>query len=584
MRDIEVEVREMLERRARDIPETDQKFRDETNRLAPRATAPVRGEMARSSRTRALAGVGAAILVFGLVALLSINRDSTSQIDTAQSVVTEPERPSSTEPAPVTSNTTDPDPVDTAPLATFESVADQLPPGVNLANGPLVFAGRPGDDADAIAIAYLQDRLPDLPSDLAKAATDDVLTLYQWTIAADQGELFMTGALVVRIDEYEPGVVAATTNGVDLTGVERVADRIAGKIADSHDDLLVLDLFNIRGEILPSSPNPEGFNDGEDPIFGTAGAAGSGLLDFDIAAGPIPVVVRAQHVGGTWLSITEFTLETLEFETECGATPPVTVDVGEQLGNLQAGVAPQARAGQLVNQNVWHYPGETDAIEIRWPADPSLSERLSPQEFEGGPIGLLYNFEATSPSGAETKRGGQHVLGLVGESATEPCSVVQVSIYGSDAAVEWWADAILGEWSFGLPLSVADLDPAIGPEGSGGDADIPPERNEELVVRSESADSRTVVPLTGSCDGLPDAAPRSGPGNGTRFDTAQEALADFLARQRLDPPVPRGGYTEVIIDDDAVKYVIGETNPVVVIDAIRDDQGWAIETWSAAAC
>lgn len=174
-----------------------------------------------------------------------------------------------------------------------------------------------------------------------------------------------------------------------------------------------------------------------------------------------------------------------------------------------------------------------------------------------------------------------HVVLFLGGDAADPCSLVQVNVYGEDHVVEWWTNAISGEWGFGLPLSIADLDPAIGPDGSGGEA----ASSSELVVESISAVERPVVPLAGSCDGLPQAPPQTGSGLDASTAEPREALAAlFEAGVSADPPLPTSGYTEVVVDDTTISYVVGYDYPLVVVDLSHDGRGWNVEGWSAAAC
>jgi len=93
------------------------------------------------------------------------------------------------------------------------------------------------------------------------------------------------------------------------------------------------------------------------------------------------------------------------------------------------------------------------------------------------------------------------------------------------------------------------------------------------------------VAATGSCDGLPDAPPRTGTWTGAESDTPARALADFLASPRLaDPALPTGGYTEMITTDSTISYVVDVDDPLIVITVTQTEGGWTITEWSAAAC
>lgn len=273
------------------------------------------------------------------------------------------------------------------------------------------------------------------------------------------------------------------------------------------------------------------------------------------------------------------------FSQSCGDTPPVQIDVGSQLGPLQDGPAPQASVEPLVNQMVWHHPGPVNAIEIRWPADPERLASMAPDGLPPGEArgqGPLTGAEA----GARPGLSAGFVLGTVGPNdparTTDPCSVVELAIYGEPAAVEWWLTALQGEWSFGLPLTVADLDPAVGPDGSGGGRPTA----DKLVIGSERSARRPQVP-DGACDGRPGAPAHQGTGDGTASATAAAAFEAFVkaTAATTDPPLPTTGYTEVLIDDDTISYIVnGDRSPIVVVDLSRTSAGWTVDHWSASPC
>jgi hypothetical protein len=178
------------------------------------------------------------------------------------------------------------------------------------------------------------------------------------------------------------------------------------------------------------------------------------------------------------------------------------------------------------------------------------------------------------------------LIGLGGDP-NEPCDLLQLSVLGDPDTVEWWTTALSREWSAGLALSVADLDPATNPSSATGEVE-----STELVVAAIEDVAPADLPrvaATGSCDGLPDDPPRAGPGPDVGFGTAREALAGFVADEgrAQDPPLPDVGYTEYWSTggDDARSYVHGfDDTTVVVIDVERIDGSWQVARWEAAPC
>jgi hypothetical protein len=569
----------MLERRAADIEDTSASVPLPSLEAAPLGGDPevprLDGHRPRSLGMAIAATVAAGCL--GLAVVWAYGRGSTSSVDavgttTDGTSTTAAAASSGTEPAPDDGKPT----VDQEPGAALDAAIAMAPPGVDVTGGPMVYQGQFGTGAAQIAQGYLEDRMVGLTHELTEVETVGDNTLFRWE-ATNEDQLISSGSVVVRLGDDSRGVVLATTDGIEVPAAERSPDRVTAVVTDSTSDLLVADVTTLGGEIVPTAPDPDGFNDGGDPIFATAGSTNGDRLEIDVAVEPIPVVVRVQNIGGTGLSISEFALLPTSFPAECGSEPPLSIDVGELLGDLQAGPAAQATAAPLENQLVWHHAGELASIEIRWPADPDLVGGLAPELLVPGQAvntsrpGLIGGGEPAARSG--------HVVIVTGPT-TEGCSFVQISVLGDPAAVEWWGGALSAEWNLDYPLSVADLDPTAGPDGEPG-----PDES-ELVIETRQASERPTVPLTGTCDGLPDAPPKSGPGPGTASGTPVDALVDFLDRasnQDINPPA--GGYNEVVIDDDRISYaLLYQDSPYFVIDALRTADGWTIERWSSSAC
>lgn len=472
-----------------------------------------------------------------------------------------------------------------AAIVGLDDVLASIPPGVDPVGGPPIYRGSDRELPEATARDYLARRLPDLPFLLVQVEEMEPLAIYRWSV--DESGYQASGSVVVRQEAAGPVVTLATTDGIAVSSLERTADKLAALVLDDDPDhgLLAADVTTLGGAILGDPTTTDGAQRTGPTGFGSAGIAEGSPLSFEVTLAPVPVVVRIQRVGGTMLSITELVVEPTGFPRSCGDTPPVRIDVGSQLGPLEAGPAPQSSVEPLVNQAVWHYPGPVNTIEVRWPADPTrlallAPDGLLPDQIPGqGPL-------TGAANGAEPGLSAGYVLEPVGSAdragAADPCSVAQIAIYGDPAAVEWWQTALQGELSFGLPLTVADLDPALGPAGSDGAQPAP----EQLVIGSDRSTQRPQVP-DGACDGLPGAPARQGTGDGTVSATAEATLEAFLAATATttDPPLPTTGYTEVQIDATTISYVVtGDSSPIVVVDLSHTGAGWTVDRWAASPC
>ncbi len=476
------------------------------------------------------------------------------------------------------------------------TVLASLSAGVDPVAGPLVFIGGFDDGPRQVALDYLSQRMPDLSPEVVELETtpadqllgptnsDVLLTLVRWRYQEPDGPI--SGSLVIRSGFPRPGVVAAIADAVDVVEVDRSLERIRVVVTNRANDLLLADVTTIDGAVVAGAPFPDGLDDGVEPAIGTAGSTDAERLEIDFELESTPVIVRLQHLGGTWLSVTEFGVASAGFDAPCGSIPPVSIEVGEHLGDLRDGAAPRSQRPALINQSVWHHAGDLAEIEIRWPADPVLTSRLA----DGEPTSdLLLGFSPPVEGAYDAslpEESMQHLVGRLEWRGADRCSLVEISLYGRSSVVGWWSTALSGAWSFGLPLSVADLDPVLGPLG------LDPEQEAasgegELVIGSAEVAALPAVAETGSCDGLPDAPPDRGPGSkGQAHDEAVSALDDFVSSgPRADPPLPTDGYTELIRGGEVIGYVHGSVDdPLVVVTLTRSGNDWRVDGWSAAPC
>lgn len=264
----EDQVREMLSDRAADIP--DRPRRD----VLPITT--VRPEMpAGRSRRRVHIAVAAATVFAGLTAGLVLRPDDSS--DVSMVPADSPDQPIG------------------------------LPSTFDIATAPVIFWA--SGDADEVVGAYLRARFPDYPSPgvaAGRATIDGTEAVATWSIVGENSTPY-GGAIVLRSDDGAWGVVAATTDGVNLTDLAYDGQRVHGRVIYSGIDLLAVDVTDLVGEPAEGAPRPNGYP-GAEYRFGTAGDSDTGSLNLNIAAIDETVIVRAQYVGGTLLSIAEIAL------------------------------------------------------------------------------------------------------------------------------------------------------------------------------------------------------------------------------------------------------------------------------------
>lgn len=182
-----------------------------------------------------------------------------------------------------------------------------LPPAFDPLTAEPVFSA--AGSADAVADAYMRDRFPDHPNPgitLEPARFRGRRAYANWS-TADNGQPIATGLLALRESGDGWSVVAASTNGVDLSAVEVTDGRLAGRITTDHTNSLFADVLQPDDRPAAGSPRPDG-QPGAAYRFGTAGGPGDGSLEIDVAVEPGSAVLRVNLVGGTILSVSEIRL------------------------------------------------------------------------------------------------------------------------------------------------------------------------------------------------------------------------------------------------------------------------------------
>lgn len=167
-----------------------------------------------------------------------------------------------------------------------------LPAGFDVRTASPVFV----DDGEAadVADAYLRDRFPDHPEpgvSLGAPVVDGPLVRVRWSTRSDtEGELG-AGDIVLRQVDGAWGVVAATTDDVDLSGLGYDGERVAGAVTTAAGQPLFAEVRDWRGDFVHRAPDRFG------------GAVGE--LEIDVRHPLAPTTVRVLQVGGTVLSVAE---------------------------------------------------------------------------------------------------------------------------------------------------------------------------------------------------------------------------------------------------------------------------------------
>lgn len=186
------------------------------------------------------------------------------------------------------------------------TVAD-APPGPAAASSPLPngfdpntaspFFANDGQAAD-VAVAYLRARFPDYPRPgvaVEPAAIAGLLARVRWSTSGESEGVLASGDLFLRQVDGRWGVVAATTDDVDLSDLAYDGERVRGIVRTSSDESLFAEVRDWRGDFVRHAQ--ERFGGGVDE------------LEIDVRNPLAPATVRVLQVGGTVLSIAEIRFE-----------------------------------------------------------------------------------------------------------------------------------------------------------------------------------------------------------------------------------------------------------------------------------
>lgn len=566
----EQDVRDMLQRRANDVEG---------------APACAVGRSVRPPRGRRLAAAAIVLAVVGVSTVVAFDRTSDNG-DVSTEPVTDSTVSSTSAAVPPTSMAAadgradeglDPGPIP-APPADWRAL---LPVGFVPETAVAIHRVEGTDWTAAEAVqdllwdrAPLLNRVQDSGRGLTVSLLEQTPTLDVLRLAAPIDGHWMTFLAVVRPLEYGHEVVAVLSEEVDVTGVRRTADGIAGTIVNETDQAFAIDILDSSRTPVPGSPAPAGLT-GTDPVFGTAGSGPEVAVPLD-PADLAPVIVQARHVGGDFLSITEFALRPPTMAGMCSgrSAPALNIELGEWFEQWMDGPAPETPWPSIDGQTRNHALGDYGTIEVLWPPSPEWLEfidRWGSTDPPGEPGTLSRNFRGLSDL----------ALGTGGD----PCEWIQIGLSGDPTVVGRLADAIGGMFGFGLPLDLGEFSPDdVLSEPDPVDPNATAYGEGELVESVLVAQDLPSVPENRSCDGLPDAPPHRGDGGHTG-PTPVAALESLLAAQPLDGMLPSIGYQEVAHDTTTLGFVaIGDDFPVVVVSVSPAAGAWVVDWWEAAAC
>jgi hypothetical protein len=207
---------------------------------------------------------------------------------------------------PSSPTTPEPTPDAGVPLVTPAS----LPSAFDLATAPPLFTT--DDPLDEVVWAYLSDRFHLVDSlTVDPAVVRGTTATGHWRFGNPTEGTIAEGDVHLRQDGLAWSVVAMTTDGVDLSAVDRTGGRVTGAVSSSNINSLALDVLDVDGQPVPGAPL-EGGEDIDGNRFGTAGGTnGNGaaplLLDVPVAEAQV-VHVRALLLGGSILGVAELAL------------------------------------------------------------------------------------------------------------------------------------------------------------------------------------------------------------------------------------------------------------------------------------
>lgn len=176
-----------------------------------------------------------------------------------------------------------------------------LPGGYDVLKAEAVHLGQSGD-VDTVVLDYVRTRFPDYPSpgiEVEPARTRGRRAFARWEVReAETGGYFFLREADRRWD-----VIAATTDGMDLSQLRLEPGRVHGRVTTTNINSLFADVLLLDGSPVPDAPRPDGQPDAA-YRFATAAGPANREVDIDVPVAA-PTILRVGLVGGTILAVTE---------------------------------------------------------------------------------------------------------------------------------------------------------------------------------------------------------------------------------------------------------------------------------------
>jgi hypothetical protein len=106
-------------------------------------------------------------------------------------------------------------------------------------------------------------------------------------------------------------VIAATTDGVDLSGIVRDGRRVHGVARnETRQFSFSADVLDLAGNPVPAAPFPDGVQ-GAVYRYATAARGSAPAMSIDVTIPDEPVLLRVHTVGGNLLTVSEVRFDLL---------------------------------------------------------------------------------------------------------------------------------------------------------------------------------------------------------------------------------------------------------------------------------
>lgn len=179
--------------------------------------------------------------------------------------------------------------------------ASGLPAGYDVDSAEPVHLGV-SSDVDAVVADYARARFPDYPApgiEIERSRTRGRRATARWEVRDAE----IGGHFFLRQRDGRWDVIAATTDGIDLTNVRVEPGRVHGRATTTNINSMFADVLLLDGTPVPGSPRPDGHPDA-DYRFATAGGPANRAVEVDVPVSA-PAALRIGLVGGTILAVTE---------------------------------------------------------------------------------------------------------------------------------------------------------------------------------------------------------------------------------------------------------------------------------------